>query len=48
VEVAGGQKTLHSEKLHNMYLSPNIIRVIKSRWMGWSGHVAPMGEMRNA
>jgi hypothetical protein len=47
-EVAGGWRRLHSEELHNLYGSPNIIRVIKSRRMRWMGHVACMGEMRNA
>jgi hypothetical protein len=32
----------------NLYTSPNIVRVIKSRSMRWAGHVAPMGVMRNA
>jgi hypothetical protein len=36
------------EELHNFYTSPVIIRVIKSRWMRWAGHVARMGAMRNA
>jgi hypothetical protein len=35
-------------KLHNLYSSPNIIRMIKSRRMRWAGHVARMGETRNA
>jgi hypothetical protein len=35
---------LHSEKLHNFYSSPNIIRQIKSRTMRWAGHVAHKGE----
>jgi hypothetical protein len=35
-------------KLHNLYSSPNIIRIIKSRRMEWAGHVARMGETRNA
>jgi hypothetical protein len=47
-EVAGSWRRLHSEELHNLYASPNIIRVIKSRRMRWAGHVARMGEMRNA
>jgi hypothetical protein len=47
-EVAGGWRRLNNEDLHNLYASPNIIRVIKSRWMRWSGHVAGMEETRNA
>jgi hypothetical protein len=47
-EVAGGWRRLHNEELHNLYASPAIIRMIKSRRMGWSGHVARMGEMRNS
>jgi hypothetical protein len=35
-----------SEKLNDLYCSPNIIRVIKSRRMGWAGHVACMGNKR--
>jgi hypothetical protein len=34
-EVAGGWKRLRNEELHNLYASPNIIRVIKSRRMKW-------------
>jgi hypothetical protein len=41
-------KILHNEELHNLYSSPNIIRMIKSRRMGWAGHVARMGDKRNA
>jgi uncharacterized protein (UPF0128 family) len=37
-----------NEKLNNLYSSPNIIRVIKSRRMRWAGHVARMGEGRGA
>jgi hypothetical protein len=47
-EMAGGWRRLHTEGLHKLYTSPNIIRVIKSRRMRWVGHVALMGEMRNA
>jgi hypothetical protein len=36
------------EELHNLYSSPSIIRTIKSRRMRWAGHVARMGEKRNA
>jgi hypothetical protein len=39
---------MHNEELHNLYYSPNIIRRIKSRRMRWAGHVAPIGEKRNA
>jgi hypothetical protein len=39
---------LHTEELHNLHASPNIVTVIKSRKMRWVGHVACMGEMRNA
>jgi hypothetical protein len=46
-EVVGGWKRLHKEELHNLYTSPNIIRVVKSRPMRWIGQVAHMGEMRN-
>jgi hypothetical protein len=35
---------LHNDELHNLYSSPNIVRVIKSRRMKWAGHVARMGE----
>jgi hypothetical protein len=41
-------RRLHNEELHNLYTSPNIIRVVKSRRMRWAGHVARMGNMRNA
>jgi hypothetical protein len=34
--------------IHNLYSSPNIIKMIKSRRMGWTGHVARMGKMINA
>jgi hypothetical protein len=39
---------LHNEELHNLYSSPNIIRMIKSRTMRWTGHVARMGVNGNA
>jgi hypothetical protein len=38
----------HNQELHNTYSSPNIITVSKSRRMRWAGHVACMGEKRNA
>jgi hypothetical protein len=46
-EVTGDRRELHNEELHNLYSSPNIIRMIKSRRMRWAGHVARMGETRN-
>jgi hypothetical protein len=45
--MAGGWRKLHNEELHNLYSSPSIIRIIKSRRMGWARHVARMGEKRN-
>jgi hypothetical protein len=42
VEVAGGWSKLHNEELHNLYSSPNIIRMIKSRRMRWEGHIVRM------
>jgi hypothetical protein len=43
VEAKGGLRKLHSEEFHNLYPSPNIIRVIKSRKVRWAGYVACMG-----
>jgi hypothetical protein len=45
--VTGGWRKLHNEELHNLYSSPSIIRIIKSRRMRWAGHVTRMGEKRN-
>ena len=39
-------RRLHNEELNDLYSSPNIVRVIKSRRMRWVGHVAHMGEER--
>jgi hypothetical protein len=39
---------MHNEELHNLYSSPNIIRMIKSRRMAWAGHVASTGAERCA
>jgi hypothetical protein len=47
-EVKGGWRKLHKEELHNLYSSPHIIRMIKSRRMRWAGHVTRMGEKMNA
>jgi hypothetical protein len=41
-EVIGGWIELYNEELHNLYSLPSIIRIIKSRKMRWSGHVACM------
>jgi hypothetical protein len=45
-EVTGERRRLHYEELNDLYSSPNIVRVIKSRKMGWAGRVARMGEER--
>ncbi|PNF39555.1 hypothetical protein B7P43_G11082 [Cryptotermes secundus] len=47
-QVTGGWRKLHNEELHNLYSSPSIIRMIKSRRMRFAGHVARIGEKRNA
>ena len=39
-------RKLHIEELNDLYCSPNIVRVIKSRRMRWMGHVAHMGDRR--
>jgi hypothetical protein len=46
-DVTGGWRKLHNEEFSNLYASPNIIRIIKSRKMRWARHVARMGEKRN-
>jgi hypothetical protein len=43
-EVTGEWKNLHSGELHNLYSSPDIIRLMKSRRTRWAGHVARLGE----
>ena len=45
-EVTGEWRKLHNEELNDLYCSPNIVRVIKSRSMMWAGHVARMGDRR--
>jgi hypothetical protein len=43
-ELTGEWRKLHNKELNDLYCSPNIGRVIKSRKMRWAGHVARMGE----
>jgi hypothetical protein len=45
-EVTVGWRKLHNEEFHNLYSSPSVIRMKKSRRMKWAGHVARMGEKR--
>ena len=47
-EVTGEWRRLHKEELNDLYCSPNIVRVMKSRRMKWAGHVARREEERGA
>jgi hypothetical protein len=47
-DVIGGWRKLHNEELHNLFCSPSIIRIIKSRRMRLAVHVTCIGEKRNA
>jgi hypothetical protein len=46
-EVTGKWRKLHNEVFHDLYSSPIIIRIIKSRRMRWAEHVALLGEKKN-
>jgi hypothetical protein len=46
--VAGGRRGLQNEELHNWYSSPSIIRMMNSKRIRWAGHVAQIGQKRNA
>ena len=46
-EVTGEWRRLHNGELNDLYSSPNIVRVIKSRRMRWAGHIARIGEERD-
>jgi hypothetical protein len=48
VKATGEWRKLHNKELRDLYSSPSIIRIIKSRRMGWAGHVARMGKKRKA
>ena len=45
-EITGEWRKLHDEELNDLYCSPSIVWVIKSRRIRWAGHVASMGERR--
>jgi hypothetical protein len=47
-EVTGEWRKLHNKELHDLYSSQSIIRIITPARMRWAGHVAQMGEKRNA
>jgi len=45
-EVAREWRKLNTEELNDLYCSPNIVQVIKSRRMKWAGHITRVGERR--
>jgi hypothetical protein len=47
-EIIGDHENLHTEELHNLYYSPNIIRMIKPRGLRWAGHIRRIRKNRNA
>jgi hypothetical protein len=46
-EVTGEWRKVHNEELPDLYSSPSVIRIMKSRRMSWAGYVAPIGKKRN-
>jgi hypothetical protein len=46
-ETTGEWRKLHNEELRDLYFSPSIIRIIKSKRMRWAEHIARMREKRN-
>jgi hypothetical protein len=46
--LTGVSRKLHSEELHNLYFLPSIIKMIKTRRVGWEGHAAHMGDAYKA
>jgi hypothetical protein len=46
--MAGSWRRLHNKELHNMYTTPNTVRVIGSRKMKWAEYAACIGKMKNA
>jgi hypothetical protein len=46
-EEDGSWRKLHNDEFHSLYSSPNIVRVIKSRWTRWAGHMTRVGEGRD-
>jgi hypothetical protein len=47
-EIIRGWRELHNEELHNLYCSPNIIRMFKSKRVIWAKNITRIGEKRNA